>query len=139
MTRPATYADLPAICAMMAALHLASPYRDYPLSIERKFKPMAMGLMQSGNGCVFVNDTGFFMGSAEPLCQIYNVKFATDVFVWPGESGDALVSAFIAWSRTVPGVVRIRVSATNAEDLYESAGLSREGAIYTMEVSDVAL
>ena len=146
MIRPALYADIPTICALMIEGHKVSKYKDYPLDTKRKFRTLLMESIRSGNSCVFVAErqgvvVGFLVGMVDDLYHILNVKYATDLFFFALYEGSALLDAFIEWAKIQPGVVRIRLGATDVvEDynrvakLYDRKGLTQEGALYEMEI-----
>ena len=80
--------------------------------------------------------SGFIMGSIEPLCQVYDVKFATDVFFLPGRQPRGLADAFVNWAKGHKDVKFIRTSASapGASQAYSDVGLMLEGGIYSMEI-----
>lgn len=141
MIRVATYKDIPMVCGLMKMLHDESPYREYPLPIDRKFKPLLMSLINSGNGLVLVDDpvTGFFMGSIEPLCQIYSVKFATNVFFYPCANADKMVLAFVEWAKNNNALIRVSANTAKESDAYLMSGLAHEGHTFKMEVPNGVL
>ena len=143
--------DIPAICDLMEEAHATSKYKKYPLAMDRKFKPLVMESIRSGNGCVFISTTddkvtGFIIGAVDDLYHVLNVKYATDMFFYVtpagGGAGVKLLNAFISWARGVPGVVRIRLGSTNAvgdyertAKLFERKGLTQEGVMHEMEIA----
>lgn len=149
--RPATFSDIPSICILMELAHIESKYAEYRLDLNRKFKPLLMESIRSGNGCVYVslagdNITGFIVGMIDDLYHVLHVKYASDMFFYALPSDPrgfvALLDEFLGWAQQVPDVVRIRLGATNAvgdfhpvAKLYVKKGLTLEGEMYEMEVS----
>lgn len=146
MIRPALYVDIPEICALAVEAHSASKYAKYPMNLKGKFKPLLMESIRSGNSCLFVSErkgkvTGFIIGMIDDLYHVLNVKYATDIFFFAQRDGGALLDAFIEWAGRIPGVVQIRLGATDAvgdytrvEKLFGRKGLIQEGVMYTMEI-----
>jgi hypothetical protein len=63
--------------------------------------------------------------------------FATNVFFHaPDEARAGLISAFVAWARTVPNMARIRI---NVPDGQEYDGFVSEGSVLELEITDGVL
>ncbi len=150
--RPAKFMDIPEICALVLRVHPYTKYAEYPINMDRKMKPLLMESIRSGNGCAFVSllegkITGFIIGMVDDLYQVLNVKYATDLFFYvgpeDGHGASGLLDAFIAWARTVPKVVVIRLGITDivspdymrVSKLYERKGLVRNGVLHEMGIA----
>lgn len=153
MIREAKFVDIPGICTLMLEGHAVSKYKEYPINVDRKLKPLIMESIRSGNHCVFVSTideriTGFLIGMVDDLYHILNVKYATDLFFYVADvdrkGGVGLLNEFIQWARQVPNVVRIRLGVTNVAEgvdydrvakLYVQKGFIQEGLLFEMEVT----
>ncbi|MCP4536511.1 MAG: hypothetical protein GY832_05135 [Chloroflexi bacterium] len=139
------------MCELIKEAHAKSKYADYRLDLKGKFKPLCMEAIRSGNHCLFVSEKngiveGFLIGVTDDLYAVLKEKYATDVLFWISERDNPrnfvrLAMTFVEWARSIPGVVRIRMGVTDAvgetrpvEKMFETLGMSREGAMFDMEL-----
>ncbi len=149
MVRSSTYSDIPRICEILSELHQISKYAGYQINM-RQFKELCMESIRSGNNCLFVYEEngsveGFLIGIIDNLYHVLREKYASDLFFCKSltAKGDAtgLMAAFLEWAKSQPGVVSIRMGATDVvsdynkvSKLYDRCGMIQEGVLYEMRI-----
>lgn len=153
MIRPARFADIPRLWALIEEMFLKSIYVGYDEPDMKVAKGLLMQAIQrhgqkgaGGTNCmVFEHDgqvEGFMFSVLDRVYHIGNLLTATDFYTYatdraPARAGIALVDDFLAWCEGNPKVVEICLGATNAVGdynrtalLFKRKGLSQTGVMY---------
>lgn len=142
MIRKAKVADLPALMELGRRLHEISPYKKVPIDLQTCAGTLGHCISSAfGFAMVAEKDgkiTGLLMGAAVPL-WFSRRRSASDIVTYAESAGDGyrLIKAFLKWAWSVPLVVEVTMAQGSGIDtertavLYERAGLTRLGNIYT--------
>ena len=139
--RKAEIEDYPAWCDLVRRLFDKTPYAAIPVDLPAISKLYSQCL-HSKLGCVYVAEhgrlTGTIMGVAQTL-WFSQKRYATDLLFYSERPGDGrlLLRAFLDWAWSLPSVVEVTLGQSSGIDvertgiLYERAGLTRVGSLYT--------
>jgi hypothetical protein len=149
-----SYADVPAVTAILRALYGRSAYRDSGGWDERACKALLVNAVRShgrahqGGTLALVHETdgtvdGFIIGLLDRTYGFLSSLTATDLlFVCqpgaPAHAAMRLLYRFVAWAKSIEQVVEIRMAATEiaGEDpervakLYQRCNLAKCGVIH---------
>lgn len=97
MIRRATLDDVPEILRLGAEFLAYSPNRWIPLNVEH-FAATVTQIIESA-GAIFLSDDGFIGGVLVPCYFNRDYAFASELFWYARQEGQALRDAFEAWGR----------------------------------------
>lgn len=161
--RAASAADIPALAALMEEAHNLSRYHDKAEIDVKETKAMFMraiqrdGLAAAGGSHLSVAERvspdgtlrvvhGFMLGLLERVYHVGSKLWAGDVYLYvrPGSHpriAQMLVDEYVRWAESIPDVIEIKLSATDAigsyrraANLYERRGFRQCGVIYERAV-----
>jgi hypothetical protein len=159
LIRPARFADIPAIVAIILEAYAHSIHAGTDVDVDVKVtKALLMQAIQrhgakgAGGSSLFVAEhngaiAGFIIGIVDRVQNIGTKLYATDLMFLcapdapPGAAG-RLVTALVAWARSIPDVRMIYLGASDVvgdwartEKLYRRKGFAQSGVTYRMEVN----
>lgn len=142
MIRNARVEDWPQVVELGLRLLEKTPYRDVRLDREQSLHTYSL-CMNSALGFAKVatrngDITGLLLGVADRLWWSKS-RYASDLVFYceDGRSGLSLLTAFVEWAWTVPGVVEVtcaQSSAIRTEEtakLYQRVGFRQMGGLWT--------
>jgi hypothetical protein len=156
MMRPARFADVPRLAALVAEQHAASKYAGWVnIDLDRTKKMLAQMVQRHGGtheGGAFVQvieqDGGIVAFVAGILDRVYGVGDqlrANDMFLVAGAGAPVtaarrMLDAYVDWAESVPDCAEITLSWTDAMPtaprmggVYERMGFRELGRIYVRE------
>lgn len=161
MIRPATFADAPALMALIRTQHERSKYAGRCRISEPALEHLVTAMIAQQNqigpqgSCVFVAEqdgavVAFIAGILDRIYQIGTKLAAQDLFFVNegGSVGDTLklLDCYVGWARSIRAVLEIVVSwsdtlpgAEQVAKLYERKGFAKCGEIYEMRTDAEAL
>ena len=141
MIRAARIEDYPQWLELAKRLLDKTPYVGIPPEYPGVAKLYSQ-CIQSRLGCVFVAEhdclTGTILGVTQELWWSRK-KYTTDLLFYSEHPGDGplLIQKFLNWAWAIPSVMEVTMGQSSGLDidrtglLYERAGLTRVGAIYS--------
>lgn len=140
--------DLEGVIALIAVLHIETPYRQIEMDwhgiiaflTAAQMRRTALILVAEHEGKI----TGLMLGKVEPFWfadQAAGARVASDLVFYSRFAGDGprMLRRFIAWAFSVPRVVRIEMAVSTGQadlgrmaKIYERVGLRQEGSLFVM-------
>lgn len=156
LVRRAKFADIIKLWALMQEAHQRSRYADKTELDERLFKSTCVECLRGhsekvNTSCAFVSEdedgliTGFILGITDNVYHFGKNRYASDLvtYVKSGHEGAGveLYREFLDWAENAPGVINIRLGATDVigdyrktEILFKRHGFIQEGVLYRKEI-----
>lgn len=158
MIRQAAFADIPRLMAVFAEIYARSRFAGIASIDVVRAKAVLLSAIQrrdhkrDGACCLFVSHEegpsidGFILGTTAPVYLIGDKLMATDLFFLTRvdahpRAAAGLLDAFLAWAEAFPGVIEIKMGASDAVQpfepvarLYRARGLVQSGVIYSRRV-----
>lgn len=140
--------DLEQVLALIAVLHIETPYRQIEMDWHgiiafltvAQMNRTALILVAEHEGKV----TGVMLAKVEPFWfadQRNGARVASDLMFYSKFAGDGprMLRRFIAWAFSVPRVVRIEMAVSTGQaklermaKIYTRVGLQQEGSLFVM-------
>lgn len=140
--------DLEQVLALIAVLHIETPYRQIEMDWHHIIG-MLTAMQVNRTAIVLVAEhegkiTGLTIGRVEPYWfadQKSGARVASDLMFYSKFAGDGprMLRRFVAWAFSVPRVVRIELAVSTAQaslermaKIYKRVGLVQEGSVFVM-------